>query len=108
MREEGSVKRPIDWHVHCWLPGHRSPEDVALQQRRNVAGDGQAEPERLRAAVDEAGLDRFVIVSLAGFRRINDWGAGVTMPRIPEETIEAIMHERPLSVLGIEPAPANA
>ena len=42
------------------------------------------------------------------FRRINDWGAGVAMPRIPEETIEAIMHERPLAMLGIDPAPATA
>ena len=284
------MKRLVDWHVHCFLPEHRGAEDVALQQRRNVAGDGRAEPERLRAAVDEAGIGRFAIISLprrphvhtphefiaecvashagravgfasvdpndAGaadefehavtvhglrglklsptyqaidprspecwrlyeiadahrtpvmfhcggaytgslewadpclldkvamafpdlklvvahfgqpymeqtailmrknenvyadisarthrpwqlyhgvmiaieykvadrllfgsdfpvrrpaqaieeFRRINDWGAGVAMPRIPEETIEAILHERPLSMLGIEPAPAD-
>ena len=46
--------------------------------------------------------------AIGEFRRINDWGAGVVMPRIPEETIESILHERPLSMLGIEPAPADA
>ena len=33
------MKRLVDWHVQCFLPEHRSAEDVALQQRRNVAGD---------------------------------------------------------------------
>ena len=285
------MSRLIDWHLHCYLPDHRSSEDAALQKLRKVVGDGQAEPERLRAVVDAAGLDQFVIISLPRrpdvhtphefiaeqvarfpgravgfasvdprdpgaadeferavtthglsglkisptyqaidprgpecwrlyeiadhhrtpvmfhcggaytgslewadpclldkvamafpdlklvvahfgqpymeqtailmrkngnvyadisarthrpwqlyngvmiaieykvadrllfgsdfpvrtpavaieeFRGINDWGAGVTMPRIPEDTIEAILHERPLSMLGIEPAPANA
>ena len=58
------MTRLVDWHVHCFLPEHRSPEDVALQRRRNVAGDGRAEPERLRAAVDEAGVGQFAIISL--------------------------------------------
>ena len=49
------MNRLVDWHVHCFLPEHRSAQDVALQQRRKVAGDGRAEPERLRAAVGEAG-----------------------------------------------------
>lgn len=30
------MKRPVDWHVHCFLPEHRSPDGVALQQRRNI------------------------------------------------------------------------
>ena len=29
------------------------------------------------------------------------------MPQIPEELIEAIMYERPLSMLGIEPEPVS-
>jgi len=44
--------------------------------------------------------------AMAEFRAINDWGGGIAMPRIAEETIEGILHERPLSLLGIEPAPA--
>jgi predicted TIM-barrel fold metal-dependent hydrolase len=38
--------------------------------------------------------------ALAAFRSINDWGAGVTLPRIPETTIEDIVNNRPLSLLG--------
>ena len=30
------MKRPVDCHVHCFLPEHRSPEDVTLRQRRNI------------------------------------------------------------------------
>ena len=41
--------------------------------------------------------------AMAEFRAINDWGAGIAMPRIPEATIEAILHDRPLSLLGIAP-----
>lgn len=44
--------------------------------------------------------------AMAEFRAINDWGAGASMPKIPEAMIEAIMHERPLSLLGIAPDPA--
>lgn len=43
--------------------------------------------------------------AMAEFRAINDWGAGATMPRIPEATIEAIITDRPLSLLGIAPDP---
>jgi predicted TIM-barrel fold metal-dependent hydrolase len=47
---------------------------------------------------------RTTAAAMAEFRAINDWGAGLAMPRIREETIEAIMFERPLSLLGIDPA----
>ena len=40
------------------------------------------------------------------FRRINDWGAGATMPRIPDSLIDSIMYERPLSLLDLEPEAA--
>ena len=73
------MNRLIDWHLHCYLPDHRSPEDAALQQRRKVAGGGQAEPERLRAVVDAAGLDQFVIISL---------------PRRPDVHTPARLHRR--------------
>ena len=38
------------------------------------------------------------------FRAINDWGVEATMPKIPENLIEEIMYERPLSLVGIEAA----
>ena len=41
--------------------------------------------------------------ALAEFRGINDWGVGPIMPRIPDELIESIINERPLSMLGIAP-----
>ncbi len=44
--------------------------------------------------------------AIGEFRAINDWGDGLAMPRIPDALIEAIMYERPLSMLGIEPGPA--
>lgn len=44
--------------------------------------------------------------AMADFRALNDWGAGIAMPRIPEELIEEIICERPLSLLGIAPDPA--
>lgn len=43
-------------------------------------------------------------VAIAEFRAINDWGEGLAMPRIPDSLIESILHERPLSLLGIDPA----
>jgi predicted TIM-barrel fold metal-dependent hydrolase len=47
---------------------------------------------------------RTTAAAIAEFRGINDWGAGLAMPRIPEKTIEAILFKRPLSLLGIDPA----
>ncbi len=42
--------------------------------------------------------------ALAEFRAINEWGQGANMPRIPEDIIEGIINDRPLSLLGIDPA----
>ena len=42
-------------------------------------------------------------LAIARFRGINDWGGGASMPKIPEEVIESIIYERPLSLLGIAP-----
>ena len=41
--------------------------------------------------------------AMAEFRRINEWGSRISMPRIPDEVIESIMYERPLSLLGLAP-----
>ena len=38
--------------------------------------------------------------ALAGFREINNWGPDVRLPKIPEQTIEDIIGNRPLSLLG--------
>jgi len=38
--------------------------------------------------------------ALAAFRAINDWGPDVRLPRIPEQTIEDIIANRPLSLVG--------
>ena len=98
---------------------------ILMRKNENVYADISARTHRpwqlyhgVMIAIEYKVADRLLFGSdfpvrtpaqaIAEFRRINDWGAGVTMPRIPEETIEAIMHERPLSMLGIEPAPANA
>ena len=60
-----SEQRTIDWHIHCYLPEHRSDEDRAISERRNVRREsGEPDPERFREVVEEAGLDRFVIVAL--------------------------------------------
>ncbi len=37
--------------------------------------------------------------AMAEFRQINNWGEGVTMPRIPEEMIEDIISNRPIELV---------
>ena len=37
----------------------------------------------------------------AAFRAVNDFGAGVSLPRIPESVIDSILYERPLELLGL-------
>ena len=37
--------------------------------------------------------------ALDSFRAVNDWGEGVALPQIPEETIEDIAFNRPFSLL---------
>lgn len=38
------------------------------------------------------------------FRNINDWGSGAKMPLVPDHIIEEIIHDRPLSLLGLKPS----
>ena len=60
-----SEQQVVDWHIHCYLPEHRSDEDRAVSSRRNVRREsGEPDPERFREVVDEAGLSKFVIVAL--------------------------------------------
>ena len=70
----------IDWHLHCFLPEHRTEEDRELHRKRNVAGTGRADPELFRKAVAEAGIERFVLVSLpvhSGLKTPHDFIAGI-------------------------------
>src|SRR5262245_14521617 len=41
--------------------------------------------------------------ALADFRALNDWGPDVRMPRFPDEIIEQIINDRPLSLVWDEP-----
>ena len=99
----------IDWHVHCFLPEHRTDEDRELHRRRKVAGTGSAEPEVFHRRVAEAGLEQFVLVALpvhSGLKTPHDFIAGIVAeypgravglaavhpldPDAPEEFEEAI------------------
>ena len=68
-----------DWHTHCFLPEHRSAEDVELQKRRNVAGSGEANPDLFEASLNLAGIEQFVLVTLpaAGSRQPHDFIAEI-------------------------------
>ena len=39
--------------------------------------------------------------AVAAFRAMNDFGPGVSLPRIPEAVIESILYERPFELLGL-------
>ncbi len=54
----------VDWHTHSFLNEHRTDEDRALQSLRNVLGDGKADPDLHRQAIEEASVARFVVVAL--------------------------------------------
>ena len=54
----------IDWHTHCFLKEHRSPADDEIQRRRGVLGTGDADPTLHRAGIDEAGIERFVVIAI--------------------------------------------
>jgi hypothetical protein len=34
---------------------------------------------------------------------MNDFGPGVSLPRVPEQVIDSILYERPFSLLGLAP-----
>ncbi len=58
------ARQLIDWHTHCWLPEHRSKEDAALWKLRGVLGTGKADPQAHQSAVEDAGIERFVVVAI--------------------------------------------
>jgi hypothetical protein len=37
----------------------------------------------------------------AAFTALNDWGVDVRLPPIPPELIQAILHDRPLALVGL-------
>ncbi len=54
----------IDWHTHCWLPEHRPKDDQELWKLRGVLGTGKADPDEHQAAIDAAGVEKFVVVAI--------------------------------------------
>ena len=58
------ARQLVDWHTHCWLPEHRSKEDAELWKRRGVLGTGKADPQAHQAAVENADIERFVVVAI--------------------------------------------
>ena len=60
-----SERQIVDWHIHCYLPEHRSAEDREITARRNVRREsGDPDPARFREVVEEANLGQFIIVAL--------------------------------------------
>ena len=53
----------IDWHTHCYLPEHQSAEAIAERKAFGVRG-GEPWPEKHRAAIEEAGVGKFVVVNI--------------------------------------------
>ena len=58
---DNSTRGITDWHTHCYLPEHRSPEAMAERIKYGVRG-GEAWPEEHRAAMDEGNITQFVYV----------------------------------------------
>lgn len=59
------ARQLVDWHIHCYLEEHRSPEDQRIAKQRNVQRSVDVpDPERFRAAIEEAGVEQFIIVAL--------------------------------------------
>ena len=54
----------IDWHSHCFLAEHRSKEALAERAAYGVRGSDDGTPERHRAAMEEAGVGKFVVVNV--------------------------------------------
>ena len=60
---DNSTRGITDWHTHCYLPEHRSPEAMAERIKYGVRG-GEAWPEEHRAAMDEGNITQFVVVNV--------------------------------------------
>ena len=102
----------IDWHIQGFLPERMTDEDdISARQHRpwQLYNEETLAHEYKVADRLLLGSD-FPVPTLAGaikrFCAINDFGAGAQVPPIPEDLIEAIMYERPLSMLDVESAVA--
>ena len=60
---DNSTRGITDWHTHCYLPEHRSPEAMAERIKYGVRG-GEAWPEEHRSAMDEGNITQFVVVNV--------------------------------------------
>ena len=54
----------VDWHSHCFLAEHKSKEALAERAAYGVRGSDNGTPERHRAAMEEAGVGKFVVVNV--------------------------------------------
>tara|TARA_B100000676_G_scaffold311520_1_gene381718 strand:- start:32509 stop:33357 length:849 start_codon:yes stop_codon:yes gene_type:complete len=91
----------VDWHTHCFLHDHRTDEDRALQSQRGVLGDGEAEPELHAQVIDEAGIDKFVVIALPKF------GGNHTPSEFIAETV-ARYPGRAVGLCSVHPHDADA
>ena len=57
----GDGRELIDWHTHCYMPEHRGEQTRATMRAYGVIG-GTGFPEDHQRAMDEAGVDKFVLV----------------------------------------------
>ncbi len=90
---------------------------ILMRKNKNVFADLSARFHRrwqlyqgLQVAIEYRVTDRLLFGSdfpvmttgeaVTAFTRINDWGAGVTLPRIPDPLIEDIIYRRPFELLG--------
>ena len=65
------TKSFVDWHTHCYEIEHRGAADMALRQKKNVLGDGKADPALYDAMIEESGVDQFIIIPIPHFAEVN-------------------------------------
>jgi uncharacterized protein len=90
---------------------------ILMRKNRNVFTDLSARFHRkwqlyhgLQVAIEYKVTDRILFgsdfpvmtthESVTAFKQINDWGEGITLPRIPDELIDDIVYRRPFSLMG--------
>ena len=97
-----ATQQLVDWHIHCYLPEHRTAEDQVITKQRNVSRSvGVPTPDEFRKAVDDAKLDRFVIVALPRSEGMN----------VPNDFIAQCVAEYPGRAVGfcsVDPRAADA
>ena len=92
----------IDWHMHCYLPEHRSQQDNSIARKRNVYRSvAYPDPGNFERAITEANLQKFVIVALPRSEGMN----------VPNEFISEIVRRYPGQAVGlgsVNPRESNA